>query len=78
MGEFTVSALSQLAKCLDDASHCIDSLRNERDTEHLSAQLMSLKLILDHNCQALRLCIDDAMARGKSPRKRTAGTMGQS
>jgi hypothetical protein len=73
MGEACVSTLSQLAKCLEDASRCIDSLRIDRDTGHISAQLMSLKLILDHNRAALQIRIDDELALGnQSPKKHTA------
>ena len=42
------------------------SLKKQRDTEHLSAQLTSLQLILDRNRKALQLRIDDEMERSRA------------
>ena len=63
MGYETISTLKQLAKCLEDASCCIDRVADQRDAEPLSAQLTSLRLILDRNRKALQLRIDDETER---------------
>ena len=71
MGEATILTLRQLATCLEDASRCIDRVLNQHDTEHLAAQLTSLRLILDRNRTALQLRIDDVAER-RNPKKRAA------
>ena len=57
MTDATFSALKQLIKCLDDASHCIDQVPRDPALDSIRSQLQSLKLILDHNRESLELRI---------------------
>lgn len=65
MDEETLSSLKQLAKHLAQASACISQVPATRELESVSAQLQSLKLILDHNCEALLMRIADSEREGR-------------
>lgn len=72
MNNATMRNLSKLAKCLEDASLCIDQLP-AIGLITLQPQLLSLKLILDSNAEALRLRIADLKELSKpSAKKRVA------
>ena len=63
MNDAAVSALRRLAKCLEDTSECLDGLLDIDGTDGIHAQVMSLKLIIDHNREAIQLTIGDAARR---------------
>jgi len=54
MNNATIRSLAELAKCLEDASLCTEKMSRHHDgLLDLAPQLLSLKLILDNNVEAL-------------------------
>ena len=65
-------SLCRLAKCLEDASLCIGKLPADYRLVALHPQLLSLKLILDSNAEALRLRIVELRSPNKPSVKKQA------